>query len=417
MTKTSAPIDAVDRQIGAAVRTLRMHRGLTLRACAELCGNSEEWLRLIESGRRPLDRLSTVITLGIALGVDDLAVLLGPRLRRLRGTLHDSAHVQHEAVPVLQRLLSTPTYPQETTRDLDTEPERIRRRLSLAWSAWHRFDRPYTALGLVVPDLLRDALALHRASPATGRRLTWQLLSEAFQMAQRFLYCVGEPHLAARAADRAMVAAEETDDPALIAVSAWSSAMAALGRAEADEAHAIARDATTHLRPLLATSPAAMSTWGALHLFDAIAQARLRRPASAWHSWSIAQQAADTLGPEHHHPLTMFGCANVAIYAVAINVETGQAANAIQSASRIDLNTIPSTNRRAQHLIDLAHGHLRRSNIDAALTALLASEQQSGEPIAFNPAASAAITEIVEGTKRPPRAALDLATRVLKGKT
>ncbi|WP_165977514.1 helix-turn-helix domain-containing protein, partial [Nonomuraea diastatica] len=55
-------IDPVDRQIGAAVRTLRMRRGLTMRACAELCGNGEEWLRLIESGRRPLDRLSTVTT-------------------------------------------------------------------------------------------------------------------------------------------------------------------------------------------------------------------------------------------------------------------------------------------------------------------------------------------------------------------
>ncbi|WP_246083900.1 helix-turn-helix domain-containing protein, partial [Nonomuraea diastatica] len=365
-----------------------MRRGLTMRACAELCGNGEEWLRLIESGRRPLDRLSTVTTLAVVLGVDDLAVLLGPKLRRLRCTLRDHAHVQHEAVPVLRRLLSTPTYPH---RDPSTEPERIRRRLSLAWSAWHRSDRPYTALGLVVPDLLRDALALHRASPATDRRLTWQLLSEAFQMAQRFLYCVGEPHLAARAADRAMVAAEETDDPALIAVSAWSSTMAALGRDEADEAHAIAHDATGHLRHLLATSPAATSTWGALHLFDAIAHARLRRPADAWRSWSIAQQAADALEPAHHHPLTMFGRANVAIYAVAINVETGQAANAITSASRIDLSTIPSINRRAQHLIDLAHGHLRRNDTDAAITALLTSEQQSSEPIAFNPAAGVAI--------------------------
>ncbi|MEU6718352.1 helix-turn-helix transcriptional regulator [Nonomuraea sp. NPDC046802] len=416
MTKTTTRIDAVDRQIGAAVRTLRMRRGLTMRACAELCGNSEEWLRLIESGRRPLDRLSTVTTLAVVLGVDDLAVLLGPKLRRLRCTLRDSAHVQHEAVPVLRRLLSTPTYPQDSTRDPYTESERIRRRLSLAWSAWHRSDRPYTALGLVVPDLLRDALALHRASPATGRRLTWQLLSETFQMAQRFLYCVGEPHLAARAADRAMVAAEETDDPALIAVSAWSSTMAALGRAEADEAHAIAHDATGHLHHLLTTSPAAMSTWGALHLFDAIAHARLRRPADAWRSWRIAQQAANALEPDHHHPLTMFGRANVAIYAVAINVETGQAANAIKGASRIDLNTIPSINRRAQHLIDLAHGHLRRNDTDAAITALLTSEQQSGEPIAFNPAAGAVITEIVEGSKRPPRAALDLAARILKTK-
>ncbi|WP_165977574.1 hypothetical protein, partial [Nonomuraea diastatica] len=67
-------------------------------------------------------------------------------------------------------------------------------------------------------------------------------------------------------------------------------------------------------------------------------------------------------------------------------------------------------------LIDLAHGHLRRNDTDAAITALLTSEQQSSEPIAFNPAAGVAITEIVEGSRRPPRAALDLAARILKAK-
>ncbi|MEV6983906.1 hypothetical protein AB0M95_21975 [Sphaerisporangium sp. NPDC051017] len=190
--------------------------------------------------------------------------------------------------------------------------------------------------------------------------------------------------------------------------------MAALGRSQAEEAHAIARDATGQLHRAFPTSPAALSTFGALNLFNAIALARLGRPADAWHSWKLAHRSATALGKNHHHPLTMFGAANVAIYSVALHIETGQAATAIKNAGRIDLATIPSTNRRAQHLIDLAQGHLRRNEPDAAITALLASEQQSTETIAFNRAAHTTIMEIIEGTKRPPRAALDLAARILK---
>ncbi|MGW5688881.1 helix-turn-helix domain-containing protein [Nonomuraea sp. NPDC003754] len=414
MTSAHEHVDPLDCQVGANVRALRLRRGLSLPACAQLCGRTEEWLRTVERGKQRLDKLSVAITLAEVLGVNDLAVILGERLQRLRCSIGESARVQHEAVPVLRRLLSTPTYPQTSTRDPYTESERIRRRLSLAWSAWHRSDRPYTALGVVVPDLLSDALALHRASPPAGRRLTWQLQSEVFQMAQRFLYCVGEPHLAARAADRAMVAAEETDDPVLIAVSAWTSTMAALGRSDAEEAHAIAHNATSHLRHIVPTNPAALSTWGALNLFDAIALARLHRPADAWHSWTRAHQGSAALGADHHHPLTMFGLANVAIYAVAVHIETGQAATALKHAGRLDLDTIPSTNRRAQHLIDVAQGHLRRNEPDAAITALLASEQQSAETIAFNATARTTIMEIVSGTRRPPRAALELAARVLR---
>ncbi|MFG3437830.1 hypothetical protein ACGF0J_11380 [Nonomuraea sp. NPDC047897] len=101
--------------------------------------------------------------------------------------------------------------------------------------------------------------SVHRTVPrALGQGACQKIICPA----QRILYCVGEPDLAARAADRAMVAAEETGDPILIAVSAWTSTMAALGRSDAEEAHAIAHDATGHLRHIVPTNPAALSAWG-----------------------------------------------------------------------------------------------------------------------------------------------------------
>lgn len=401
----------VDRRIGQRVRTLRLRRGLGLRACAELCGRTEEWLRQVERGEQRLDKLSTLVNLARVLGVRDLGAIVEDRLEGLTCKLVEGGRLQHEAVPAIRQVLSTPVFPAQPVDDLDVEIGRMRRRLGMAWSAWHRSMRPYTALGVVAPGLLRDALMLHRAAQPYERQKTWAVLAEVFQIAQRFLYCVGEPELAARAADRGMVAAEETDDPALIAISAWTSTMAALGRGQAEEACDVARSAADYLEPAFEGSEATLSAWGSLQLFAAIACAKSRRAGDAWRHWDLAQRAATALGTLHHNPLTMFGQANVGIYAVAIEVETGRSAAAIERAKAITISSIPSSNRRAQHLIDLARGQFFRGALDEALSCLRLSERHSTETIVFSPVAKHAITEMIASQRRPAQPLLDLAVR------
>ncbi|WP_214323539.1 hypothetical protein [Nonomuraea sediminis] len=107
----------------------------------------------------------------------------------------------------------------------------------------------------------------------------------------------------------------------------------------------------------------------------------------------------------------MFGEANVGIYAVAIEVETGRSAAAIDRARSITISSIPSSNRRAQHLIDLARGQLYRRSPDEALVCLRTSETHSTETIIFSPVAKQVIAEMIEAQRRPPSPLLDLAMR------
>jgi hypothetical protein len=107
----------------------------------------------------------------------------------------------------------------------------------------------------------------------------------------------------------------------------------------------------------------------------------------------------------------MFGKANVGVYAVAIEVETGRSAAAVDRAKSIAISSIPSSNRRTQHLIDLARGQLCRRAPDEALACLRMSEQHSTETIIFSPGARQAITEMIDGKRRPPSPLLDLALR------
>ncbi|GIH72827.1 helix-turn-helix domain-containing protein [Sphaerimonospora thailandensis] len=403
---------STDRRIGQRVRALRLRKGLGLRACAELCGRTEEWLRQVERGEQRLDKLSTLVRLANVLGVRDLAVIVGDRLQGLACTVTDGGRIRHEAVPAIRQVLSTPILYAQSRPNALAEIEKVRRRLALAWSAWHGSVRPYTALGAVASGLLRDVLTLHRAVEPSMCPTTWGLVAETFQLTQRFLYCVGETELAARAADRAMTAAEETDDPHLIAISAWTSTMAALGRDQADEACEVATTAARYLERKLKTSEAALSAWGSLQLFTAIAYAKKRRAADAWRHWDMAHTAASALGPAHHNPLTMFGQANVGIYAVAIEVETGRSRAAIDRARTIEVSTIPSSNRRAQHLLDLARGQMRQRDFESALRSLRLSETQSAETIVFSPFARQTIEEMISSRRRPPASLLDLAARV-----
>jgi hypothetical protein len=187
--------------------------------------------------------------------------------------------------------------------------------------------------------------------------------------------------------------------------------MAALGRGQIDEACEVATTAATYLEPMSNSSEAVLSAWGSLHLFAAIAFAKNHRGADAWRHWDLAHRAASALGPAHHNPLTMFGQANVGIYAVAIDVETGRSSAAIDRARAITISAIPSSNRRAQHLLDVARGHLRQRDLEAALTCLRHSEAQSAETIVFSPLARQTITEMIEAKRRPPAPLLDLAAR------
>ncbi|GLW98886.1 helix-turn-helix transcriptional regulator [Microtetraspora sp. NBRC 16547] len=401
----------LDRSVGQRVRALRLRKGLGLRACAELCGRTEEWLRQVERGEQRLDKLSTLVSLAGVLGVRDLGLIVEERLQGMTCVVSDGSRLRHEAVPAIRKVISMPIYPIETISEVPAKIESMRRRLTMAWSMWHMSARPYTALGGVAPGLLTDALALHRTAEPKERRKTWAILAETFQLAQRFLYCVGEPELAARAADRALLAAEETDDRLLMALSAWTSTMAALGRSEIEEARDVAECAVHHLEPELSSSKAALSVWGSLHLFTAIAYAKSRRPADAWRHWDRARDAAIALGAAHHNPLTMFGQANVGIYAVAIEVETGRSGAAVDRAKAIEVSTIPSSNRRAQHLLDLARGQLRHRDSDGALASLRLSETHSAETLMFSLPAKQTVIEMIEASRRPSPTLLDLAVR------
>ena len=376
-----------DLTIAERVAWHRRRRGLSRRALAELMGRSEEWLRLLETKGQGAERLGTLMQLARVLRLPDLQSLVGQPV-----LLNDGSTPRHPQAEAVRRAMTATLIPGPGGEKVSV-PD-LRRRTQQAWTAWHTSREQYTALGLLLPDLLRDAGASMRQPGSAAARAEAQTVStHVFLLTQRFAFCVGESELAARSCDRAILAAQETGDRQLVGLAAWSTVMTSLAADRPEEAADLAAAADAGLSAAAGPDEAAIR--GSLLLFAAIAHARARLPSDAWRCWDMATAIASRLPAGTEHQQTMFGHANVAIYAVALAVETGDAAAALDRARCVRSDQIPSTNRRAQHYLDTARSHHRRGDWQAATATLTASLDASREAILFDPYARGLVTDLV----------------------
>lgn len=366
--------------IGERITIWRVYRGLTQEACAGLCGKSLSWWKKVEQGVRHVEKLSDLIAIAQVLRIKDLSDLTGV----FQMSLSHDAKADHPALAaVRQALVSYDIVADQPEEPAD--PDSITRRNADVWRVWHEEPRFYSRTGELLPGLVTEATLAHRYADDADRRAAARALSETYHLARQWLRKIGEYQLSWIAADRGMAAAQEADDPYLIAASAWNivALYNAMGRAE--EAQAVALDGIAMLEPLLTDgSDDHLAMWGSLQLYAAISTARCGDPGTAWRMWDAADQAARRLGPQYCHRWTIFGQTNVGAYAVGIPVELGKASEAVRAAERLDAAHLQSVERRARYLVDVARGYVGRRDDVAALHVLLQAEGESPEEVAHN---------------------------------
>lgn len=371
---------APSMSIGERIAIWRVYRGLTQETCAGLCGKSLSWWKKVEQGVRHVEKLSDLITIAQVLRIKDLADLTGS----FEFSLPMDGRRDHPALPAVRQTLVSYGMRHEEAGEPPSITE-MRARNREVWRIWHESPCFYTETGALLPGLINDATTLHRVSDGLDRRNAARALAETYHLARQWLRKVGEYELSWIAADRGMAAAEEADDPYLIAASAWNivALYNAMGRAE--EAQSVALDGISLLEPLLDdASDDHLSMWGALQLYAAISTARCGDSGLAWRMWDAADQAARRLGPDYCHQWTIFGQTNVGAYAVGIPVELGKAGEAVRAAERLDASQLQSVERRSRYLIDVARGYVGRRDDVAAVHVLMQAENESPEEVAHN---------------------------------
>jgi len=366
-----------DLPIGERIALYRRRRGLSQPVFAGLLGKSESWVSKVERGVQPIDKLSTLVEVAGVLRVEVSALTGQPAL------LEPVDGDGHEGVPALRRAL-TDYGPVPGMAADEAEPEDVAalgREVSGLRRAWQA--TRYWDVSTRLPDLLARARATEHYAPAGDQPRAARLLAETYQVAADLLMKVGEVDLAYLAVDRALRLADRGDDPAQTAAAAWHLSFVLYGSARLAEAQQVSEAAAGALEPALtARATAVWSLWGALLLKAAIAAARQDDGRTAWHLLADAQRAAARTGDRNDY-WTVFGPTNTAIHATGIAVELGQPVEALRHARQVAAAALPSAERRAHHLIDVARGHGQQRRDGDAVRALLGAERLAPEEVRY----------------------------------
>lgn len=128
-----------------------------------------------------------------------------------------------------------------------------------------------------------------------------------------------------------------------------------LALGQIDQAHHVATSTAQALEPKITqdAEPEVLSLYGALHLVLAVAAARDNKRAEAHQHLETARKIAGQLGEDRDDDGTEFGPTNVAIHAVNIAVELGDAGQAIELGQHVTAASL-SPERQARYWLDLA---------------------------------------------------------------
>lgn len=384
--------------LGRRLREVRVWRGLSLRAAAELAGLSASYLSRIERGERPVERRSTLEALAAALRVAPSELTgataratedheSGPAVAALRLALADAE--MGEPVDV-----AAPPWPELTARVAAMNAVRPR--------------ADYAELGRLLPALIVD---LHAHLPGEQRTAALVALVDCYSAAQALAKNLGVPDLAQVASRHVRDAATALSGPEWAGLAAWSRAQA-ISTTARDRSYAVAvrgaaelADAGEMDRPVVA------DVYGSLHLTAGLAAMTLGRVDTAAEHVTEAADVADRPGVGTNFGHLWFSRGNVDVWRTMLAVEQGDGGRAVEIARAVDPATLPaSPNRQAAWWIDIGRGlAMERRTRGEAVPAFLTAERLAPQRFRANVFAREVVTDLLARARR------DAGGRELRG--
>lgn len=385
--------DHLARGIGERVRLYRTASRRTKAVVAGLTGITPDYLYQIERGQK-------VPTVGV---LTQLAKVLGVSVGELLGDRPDrrQAAVKTAAGDAIYRALTAPIPATGEPLALPT----LRQRIRDAWDTWQTSPHRYSKLTARLPGLIAETELVVRTSQrsqaaGTGRDAQ-ACAADLYGLLRTVAKRVGRADLSLLAADRAIRAAEAAGDPLRQAAAHWNMTQVLLSDGDAEAAEAVAVQAAERLQPLMADGDIdATALYGSLVLLEAIAAAR---HGDTWTARDRLHEAAPLAARtgERNTLWTAFGPTNVAMYAVSVEVESGEAVEGLRLAEQVHHDRSPSIERRVAFLVDQAKGYELRRDFASALTLLGVAQREAPEDVQYRPAAHAILRAVVQRGRRP----------------
>jgi transcriptional regulator with XRE-family HTH domain len=397
--------------VGDRVAFYRRRKGITQEVLAGLLGRSVEWLAQFERGAKELDRLSTLVAIADALGIEPVKLLpaaFTTRRRELRDAVIGTAPDFVAAIKAAMfryngtaRVLGVPDRPPVGYAELA-----VRINEAFVCSQTERWSR----LGSLLPDLIADSWQAAHTSTGERQRRAFGQLSLVWRVTSGMLDRIGEQDLPWIAAERDMAAAERSDDSLLIAGAAWRLAVVLRHNGRLQESIDVPIATADTLRPQLAQSPQHASMYGALMLKGAVGAATVGDHVAVRDYLRECDRAAQLTGDRNDFWLA-FGPTNVAIHRVWVATEMGDPIDALRQAAYVDDDALPTelSERRTSHLITVAWSHYLRRHDDEALATLIVAKAAAPEQLMFTHRVHDMLRQMLRRDRRDRRGLHELA--------
>lgn len=360
--------------VGHNVAIWRRRRGLSQKALADRCGVSQAYVSMVEHGRRPVDKRSTIIALADALRVSVV---------QLTGQPYPPVDPAHErataAVPDIRTALIGLALGDVPPPTMAFERVRVSAdRLSVLRQACD-----YATAAPLAAVLVRE-LAGHAAA---GNTEALRRLAVAAHETGTIVKYLGHVDLAYVAADRVQAAADELDEPAYQGLSAYSR----LQMLPAEQRALGGRLASVSLALSgLASTRKARQAYGMIHLVSAFGDTLRERAADAEAHLAEAAEVADSLGEaeppggpgeDDFGAILNFGPTNVRLWRMAIAIEAGEPGRALVIGRDVDPASISSISRRMAYFVDRGTALAQTRQDREALVSFLTAERLAPQRI------------------------------------
>jgi transcriptional regulator with XRE-family HTH domain len=361
-----------EASLGVRVKELRQERDLGQRALANILKRSMSWVSQVERGEIAVTDVAMLQRLATALGVPSRELV-----ELVLGEEAGEAEHQRLYVEVLRFALAGHPAPETVLGEVMEQSGQValdwvESQVVEAWKLVHT--SAYEELGPLLAELIPELEAAGRVGNGAVKRRALVLLAEVYQVAAAMLIKMGDAGAGWIAADRAIAAGERCEDRGLIMAGQYRMAHTFVDSAELGLARHVLRQAIG-IAPQLSesTDPGLVSLTGASALLLAVLEARAENGEEARRNLRVAGTLAGYVGADRNEYGTEFGPTNVALHRVHVEVELGNAGEALELARSVDARGL-SPERQARFLVDLARAHAERRALRAAVAALEEAE-------------------------------------------
>ncbi|MGH4018200.1 MAG: helix-turn-helix domain-containing protein [Pseudonocardiaceae bacterium] len=395
----SGPAAGDPAQLGDRLARLRRRVDMIQEGLAERSGVSADVIRKLEQHRKHSARLPTLHKLAAGLGVE-VTGLLGdpPALSKGDAEPPELVAVRRAIMPAR---LAVPPEP------ADAEPlsfELLTAEIVEGWTLYHAAG--FGQLMQTLPGIIADARLAATVGRGQQRSAAHAALGKALQLGGHLAIRLGKTDLALWSLERALLAADSTDDRLVAAMVSNSVAWAYQRQNRLGDAQQLAVHAADGVERDGLAAADEVRVWGGLLISAATSTARSGDYEQASDMLEVADGAAGWLAglaPAVNGKLvSVFDRSAVRIERVRLAVQHQRPEQALSLARGIRLSRDTPPSWRTWLLLDVARAYTDIGDAEAAVQALDSVHRRAPRWMRHHTLAVAIVRDLWAGAARPP---------------